>query len=56
LLPGDPGFLLRHMPDAHLQFCLTCPHGVSIRVTPAMEARVRDRLWSLDELVERTSA
>jgi IS1 family transposase len=27
----------------------------SLRVTPAMEARVSDRLWSLDELVERTS-
>jgi hypothetical protein len=24
-------FLLRHMPDAHLQFCLTCPHGVFLR-------------------------
>jgi IS1 family transposase len=28
----------------------------SLRVTPAMEAGVSDRLWSLDELVERTSA
>src|SRR3984957_3530669 len=28
----------------------------SLRVTPAMEARVSDRLWSLDELVERTSS
>ena len=28
----------------------------TLRVTPAMEARVSDRLWSLDELVERTSA
>ncbi len=27
----------------------------TLRVTPAMEARVGDRLWSLDELVERTS-
>ena len=27
----------------------------TLRVTPAMEARVSDRLWSLDELVERTS-
>jgi hypothetical protein len=27
----------------------------SLRVTPAMEARVSDRLWSLDELIERTS-
>ena len=27
----------------------------SLRVTPAMEARVSDRLWSLDELVKRTS-
>jgi IS1 family transposase len=27
----------------------------SLRVTPAMEARVSDQLWSLDELVERTS-
>ncbi len=27
----------------------------SLRVTPAMEARVSDRLWSLDELVERAS-
>ena len=27
----------------------------SLRVTPAMEARVSDRLWSLDELVERPS-
>jgi hypothetical protein len=27
----------------------------SLRVTPAMEAGVSDRLWSLDELVERTS-
>src|ERR1700732_5137621 len=26
----------------------------TLRVTPAMEARVSDRLWSLDELVERT--
>ena len=28
----------------------------TLRVTPAMEAGVSDRLWSLDELVERTSA
>lgn len=28
----------------------------TLRVTPAMEARVSDRLWSIDELVERTSA
>ncbi|HTW50906.1 MAG TPA: IS1 family transposase [Stellaceae bacterium] len=28
----------------------------TLRVTPAMEARVSDRLWSLDELVEHTSA
>jgi hypothetical protein len=28
----------------------------TLRVTPAMEARVSDQLWSLDELVERTSA
>jgi hypothetical protein len=28
----------------------------SLRVTPAMETGVSDRLWSLDELVERTSA
>ena len=28
----------------------------SLRVTPAMEAGASDRLWSLDELVERTSA
>jgi hypothetical protein len=27
----------------------------SLRVTPAMEAGVSNRLWSLDELVERTS-
>jgi hypothetical protein len=27
----------------------------SLRVTPAMEAGVGDRLWFLDELVERTS-
>jgi IS1 family transposase len=27
----------------------------SLRVTPAMEAGVSDRLWSLEELVERTS-
>jgi IS1 family transposase len=27
----------------------------SLRVTPAMEARVSNRLWSIDELVERTS-
>jgi hypothetical protein len=27
----------------------------TLRVTPAMEARVSDRLWSLDELVERAS-
>jgi IS1 family transposase len=27
----------------------------SLRVTPAMEARVTDRLWSLDELLERAS-
>jgi IS1 family transposase len=27
----------------------------SLRVTPAMEARVSGRLWSLDELVERTA-
>jgi hypothetical protein len=27
----------------------------SLRVTPAMEARASDRLWSLDELAERTS-
>jgi hypothetical protein len=28
----------------------------SLRVTPAMEAGVSNRLWSLDELVERTSS
>jgi hypothetical protein len=28
----------------------------TLRVTPAMEAGVSDRLWLLDELVERTSA
>jgi hypothetical protein len=28
----------------------------SLRVTPAMEERVSDRLWSIDELVERTSS
>ena len=27
----------------------------TLRVTPAMEARVSGRPWSLDELVERTS-
>jgi hypothetical protein len=27
----------------------------TLRVTPAMEARVSDRLWSIYELVERTS-
>jgi IS1 family transposase len=27
----------------------------TLRVTPAMEARVTDRLWSLNELVERTT-
>jgi hypothetical protein len=27
----------------------------SLRVTPAMEAGVSDRLWSIDELVKRTS-
>ena len=27
----------------------------SLRVTPAMEVGVSDRLWSLSELVERTS-
>ncbi|MFL5269155.1 MAG: IS1 family transposase, partial [Stellaceae bacterium] len=27
----------------------------SLRVTPAIEAGVSDRLWSLDELVERAS-
>ena len=27
----------------------------SLRVTPAMEAGVSTRLWSIDELIERTS-
>jgi hypothetical protein len=27
----------------------------TLRVTPAMAANVNDRLWSLEELVERTS-
>jgi hypothetical protein len=27
----------------------------TLRVTPAMAANVTDRLWSLEELVERTS-
>ena len=27
-LLGDALFLLRHMPDRHLLFCLTRPHGV----------------------------
>jgi hypothetical protein len=27
----------------------------SLRVTPAMAANVTDRLWSLEELVDRTS-
>jgi hypothetical protein len=38
---------------AHYNFVLV--HR-SLRVTPAMEARVSDRLWSVDELVERTSS
>jgi hypothetical protein len=29
-LPRDAGFLLRHMPDAHLGFCFACPHSVSL--------------------------
>jgi hypothetical protein len=28
----------------------------TLRVTPAMAANVTDRLWSLEELVDRTSA
>ncbi len=28
----------------------------TLRVTPAMAAEVENRLWSMDELVERTSA
>ena len=31
-----------------------CLHS-SLRVTPAMAAGVSDRLWTLEELVERTS-
>jgi hypothetical protein len=31
ILLGDAIFLLGHMPDAHLQFRLACPHG---RVPP----------------------
>jgi hypothetical protein len=27
----------------------------SLRVTPAMAARISDRLWTLEELVEQTS-
>jgi hypothetical protein len=38
---------------AHYNFVRV--HG-SLRVTPAMEARVSERLWSLDELVERVSS
>ena len=37
---------------AHYNFCRI--HS-TIRVTPAMEAGVTNRLWSLEELVERTS-
>lgn len=37
---------------AHYNFVLV---HQTLRVIPAMEARVSDRLWSLDELVERTS-
>ena len=31
-LLDDAGFLLRHVPDAHLQFCLSRHHGVSLRM------------------------
>jgi hypothetical protein len=27
ILPGDAVFLFRHMPNAHLQFCLACLIG-----------------------------
>lgn len=33
---------------------LVCVHK-TLRVTPAMAANVTDRLWSLEELVERTT-
>jgi IS1 family transposase len=36
------------------QYNFVCVHR-SLRVTPAMESGVSDRLWSIDELVERTS-
>jgi hypothetical protein len=32
-LSEDAGFLLRHMPDAHLKCCLACSHGVFTRST-----------------------
>jgi hypothetical protein len=31
-LSDDAGFLLRHMPDAHLKFCLACSHGAPRRL------------------------
>jgi hypothetical protein len=33
-LPANAGFLLRDMPDAHLQFCLTFRHGAPPRQPP----------------------
>jgi hypothetical protein len=34
ILPGDAVFLFGHMPDAHLLFCLTYPHGGSLPRSP----------------------
>jgi len=37
---------------AHYNFV---PEHKSLRITPAMAAGVSDRMWSLEELIERTS-
>jgi hypothetical protein len=47
---------LRAAVSLHFAHYNSCARAHRLRVTPAMEVRVSDRLWSLDELVERTSA
>src|SRR5260370_13111838 len=46
----------RSRPSLHFAHYNFVRVHMTLRVAPAMEARVSDRLWSLDELVGRTSA
>jgi hypothetical protein len=46
-----PSFCERHGNDSILRFLHFCRIHSSIRVTPAMEAKIADYVWELSELL-----